>query len=101
MAFGTKRYRRLIVGERVLFWRYLWYDGMSLFAGNNHLLVRPEVGPHRLLRVNFGYGGPTVTPRVVRACVDEAIRRGWPFERAGLTLKAPEIVALGDKSKPG
>jgi hypothetical protein len=60
------------------------------------LVVRPEVGPHQRLDVTWPpCTGPVVTPGLVRACVAEALRRGWLTESAVLELNGAD-VPLGE-----
>jgi hypothetical protein len=58
----------------------------------DRLVVRPEVGPHRLLTVTWpACHGPVVKPRLVRACIEEALRRGWLAEHSVVTLSGAEV----------
>jgi hypothetical protein len=58
------------------------------------LVVRPEDGPHRRLRVTCpACEGPLVTPGLVRAYVEEALRRGWLTELPVLELTGGNVPA--------
>jgi hypothetical protein len=112
MAFGKKGYRRLVVDGRILYWLYACQDplfrfslGGSIRANPNdrpyidHLIVRPEEEPSRMLRVTFGTDCPLVTPRIVRACVEEAIRRGWLTEHPHMLLQRAHIPGFATSGK--
>jgi hypothetical protein len=56
------------------------------------LVVRPVDGPHRRLTVTWpACTGPLVTPGLVRACVVEALRRGWLKTLPVLELTGAEV----------
>jgi hypothetical protein len=58
----------------------------------DELVVRPVDGPHRRVSVTWpACKGPLVTPGLVRACVEEALRRGWLTELANLDLAGAEV----------
>jgi hypothetical protein len=98
MAFARKGFRRLVVGGQVFFWRYNCQDpvvragyahspvALALPPHLDHVVVRPEDEPHRLLHVSCGYRCPLVTPGVIRVWIDTAAKLGWPGARRTLEL---------------
>ena len=60
------------------------------------LLIRPEDAPHRRLTITRpACEGPVVTPGLVRACIEEALRRGWLTEWSALGLVSADVPAGG------
>jgi hypothetical protein len=60
------------------------------------LLVRPEDQPERLLRVTWpACYGPVLKPAFVRACIEEATRRGWPSQVRNLEFAGSELSIPG------
>src|SRR5205823_4524663 len=106
MAVGRRSTRRMTVEGRSFRWRCDFNEPLERFSVSyakrgetwrpDSLVVRPEEGPHRLLTVTWpACQGPVVKPRLVRACVREALRRGWLAEHplvalAGRDVPAPE-----------
>lgn len=102
MATGKRRTRRLTAHGRAFRWRCDFNEPLERFsvgyAQRGHtwrpdtLVIRPEDGPHRLLTVTWpACLGPVVKPRLVRACVEEALRRGWLTEHPILSLVGSEV----------
>jgi hypothetical protein len=61
----------------------------------DRVVVRVETASNVALVVEWDRGRwPVVTPRLVRLCVDEGLRRGWPDRLASLSLRADEVAAL-------
>lgn len=59
------------------------------------LVVRPEDGPHRVLTVTWpACTGPVVTPRLVRACIQQALCQGWLADGGTLNLAGPDVADL-------
>jgi hypothetical protein len=84
MAFGTEGWRKIVVEERVYFWQT---DEWAAYLFH----IRPEQEPHRLLRVRGGQCGASgwslqVTPGVVRAAIECAIKNAWLEERPQMRL---------------
>lgn len=103
MAFSRKGFRRLVIGNRVFFWRLDWQDLYHQTEANS-VAVRPEDAPHCLLRVSLGWHSyPRVTPGVVRAWIDTALALGWSGERATVELdglNAEGAIGPGSLSRP-
>jgi hypothetical protein len=102
MALGKRRTRRLTVNARCFRWRCDFngpYERFSISYAKrgstwapDSLIVRPEEGPHRLLTVTRAAClGSVVTPRLVRACIVEAVRKGWLAEHSLMTLEGSEM----------
>jgi hypothetical protein len=102
MAVGKGRTRRLTIDGRRFCWRCDFSEPLEKFSvryarqegrrRTDNLVVRPEIGPHRLLTVSWpACHGPVVKPRLVRVCVAEALRRGWLSEYPALTLAASDV----------
>ncbi|QDV35129.1 hypothetical protein [Tautonia plasticadhaerens] len=100
MADHWRGYRLLVLGGRRFRWTCSFNEPLDVHSrayaehgGSwppDRLLVRPEDGPHRLLAVEWpACRGPVVRPALVRRCVEEAIRRGWPDSGAALVLDGP------------
>jgi hypothetical protein len=50
------------------------------------------VSPHNLLTVSWPpCSGPVVKPALVRACIEEALRRGWLAELRVLDLQGTDV----------
>lgn len=81
----TRGYRPLVVAGQRFRWRcdfnYV-FEYHSVALGRlppDMLLVRSEEYPHAILTVKWDqFRFPLVTPQLVRACVEEAARWGWP-----------------------
>jgi hypothetical protein len=59
---------------------------------SDRLLFRPEAGSHRLPTVSWPAGrGPVVKPGLVRACVEEVLRRGWLVTHTVLDPAVEEV----------
>jgi hypothetical protein len=102
MAVGKRRTRRLTANGRHFRWRCDFNEPLERFSAGyaergmtwrpDRLLVRPEDAPHYLLTVAWpACHGPVVKPRLVRACIEEALRRGWLVEQSMVTLSGPEV----------
>ena len=69
----------------------------ELAAQPDRLLVRPEDAADRLLSVHWPFReSPVVKPALVRACVEEALRRGWPDRLAVLEMAGAEVPSPGE-----
>jgi hypothetical protein len=67
------------------------------------LVIRPEDRPQRLLTVTWpACCGPLVKPGVVRACIEEALRREWLGDYSVMKLAGCD-VPTGDtnNAEPG
>ena len=105
MAVGKRRTRPLVVGGRRYRWRcefnhpqevssVAWIEGR--ITTPDRLLVRPEDGAHRQLTVTWPpCSGPVVTPGLVGACVEEAVRRGWPNNVPAMELAGADVPTGG------
>src|SRR4051794_9893210 len=102
MAVGRRRTRRLLVAGCYFRWRCDFNEPLERFSADyakhgttwrpDVLVIRPEDGPHRLLSVTRpACQGPVVKPRLVRACIEEALRRGWLADRPALTLAGASV----------
>jgi hypothetical protein len=97
MGIGKRRTRPLVLGSNRFRWRGQFNDpelslSAELFTAHDALLVRPEEGHHRLLTVFWRVGDRVLlTPGLVRACVEEAIRRGWLSEYPTLSLAGVDV----------
>jgi hypothetical protein len=101
MAVGKRRTRRLDVNGVSFRWRCDFHEPADQFSSSyaadgttwkpDTLVVRPEEGPHRLLTVTWpACHAPLVLPGLVRACIMEALHRGWLAEHPALTLAGNE-----------
>lgn len=106
MATGKKRTRPLALDGRRFRWRCEFNDPLEAFSVGyaerggawppDTLVVRPEDGPHRLLTVTWpACKGPVVTPGLVRACIEEALRRGWLTEVPDMELMSTDVPTGG------
>jgi hypothetical protein len=103
MAVGKRGTRPLVLDGRPFRWRCEFNDPLEIFsaafaagriATPDRLIVRPVDGPHRLLSVTWApCRGPVVTPGLARACVAEALRRGWLSEWPSLELDGADVMA--------
>ncbi len=104
MAVGKGRTRPLMVQGCRFRWRCEFNEPSEKFSVDyarngttwkpDKLVVRPENGPHRLLNVTWpACQGPVVIPRLVRACIEEAIQRGWLAELPVMTLEGFQVAA--------
>jgi hypothetical protein len=105
MAVGKRRTRPLVFGSRRFRWRcdfndprekssVAWHEGR--ITTPDRLLVRPEDGPHRVLTVSWPpCCGPVVSPGLVRACVEEAVRRGWLTDVRTMDLRGADVPSGG------
>ncbi|HEX4608765.1 MAG TPA: hypothetical protein VH092_11230 [Urbifossiella sp.] len=102
MAASWRGYRPIVVDGRRFRWACAFnhpaergsvgYATHGVSWPPDTLTVRPEDGPHRPLTVTWpACTGPLVTPRLVRACLEEAIRRGWPNGVSQLELLGAAI----------
>jgi hypothetical protein len=102
MAVGKRRTRRLTVAGRCFRWRCEFSEPAERFSVSyaacgeswapDRLVLRPEEEPHRLLTVTWpACHGPVVRPELVRACIEEALRRGWLAEHQAVTLAGTDI----------
>jgi hypothetical protein len=102
MATGKRRTRRLTAHGQAFRWRCDFNEPAERFSVGyaqcgqtwrpDSLVIRPEEGPHRLLTVTWpACLGPVVKPRLVRACLEEALRRGWLTESPVLTFPGSEV----------
>jgi hypothetical protein len=103
MAVGRRRTRRLCVDGRCFRWRCDFNEPLEKFSVGyakrgtswrpDTLVIRPEDGPHRLLTVTWpACQGPVVKPRLVRACIEEALRRGWLTDHSGMILAGADVL---------
>ena len=110
MAVGKRRTRPLVLDGRRFRWRcdfrhhpaekgsVAWSEGR--ISTPDRLFVRPEDGPHRLLTVSWPpCDGPVVSPRLVRACVEEAIRRGWLTDAPTMDLPGADVPTGGPAAR--
>jgi hypothetical protein len=99
---GKRGTRRITANGSEYRWRCEFNDPAEKFSkayaehgkswSPDILVVRPVDRPYRLLTVTWpACDGPAVMPRVVRAAIDEAIRRGWLAELANMTLPGIEL----------
>ena len=102
MANNWRGYRPLTLDGRRLRWTCSFHHTSEVSSTGyaergaswspDRLLVRPEDGPHRLLTVSWpACRGPVVKPELVRACVEQALRRGWLDTHAVLDLSGEEV----------
>lgn len=101
MAIGKKRTRPLTLDGRQFRWRCDFNHPAEEFSTAmaegrittpDRLRVRPVDGPHQLLTVNWPpCQGPLVLPELVRACIEEARRRGWLEEHAVMELAGADV----------
>jgi hypothetical protein len=103
MAMNTRHYRPLVAAGRRFRWQCRFnyiveYGSVAAAQGRlppDRLLVRSEDRPQCLLRVTWNqFPCWLVTPRLVRLCIEDALRRGWLSELATLTLNDSDIPAL-------
>lgn len=102
MAASWRGYRAIVVDGR----RFRWACDFHLLGERGSvgyatggaswspdaLIVRPEDGPHRQLAVTWpACTGPLVTPGLVRACLEEALRRGWPDGLSQLDILGADV----------
>jgi hypothetical protein len=109
MAVGKGRTRLLTINGRCFRWRCDFNEPLDKFSvayakhGNtwrpDNLVFRPEDAPHRLLTVAWpACEGPIVKPQLVRACIDEALRRGWLDAHSVMTLPGSEVPVPSTKT---
>jgi hypothetical protein len=102
MAIGKRRTRPLSLGGQHFRWRCDFSLPVEMASAayategaswqTDTLIVRPVDGPHRLLTVTWpACNGPLVTPGLVRACVEEALRRGWLTTLPSLELAGTDV----------
>jgi hypothetical protein len=102
VANDWRGYRSLALGGRQFRWACCFNHPLEVFSVGyvkrgaswppDRLLVRSEDGAHRLLTVRWpACRGPVVKPALVRACVEEALRRGWLDTHAVLDLAGEEV----------
>jgi hypothetical protein len=106
MATGKRRTRPLSLDGRRFRWRCEFNDPLELHSAEyeelgaswpaDALVIRPEDGSHRRLTVTWpACKGPVVTPGPVRACIEEARRRGWLTESSALELAGADVPSGG------
>ena len=94
--------RLLIVDARRFWWRCDFHEPAEKFSVGyaergttwkpDQLIIRPEDGPHQLLTVTWpACRGQIIKPSLVRACIDEAVRRGWLEELRELTFAGSDL----------
>lgn len=103
MTTGKKRTRPITIAGQHFRWRLEFndkFDRLSVAWAEgrvttpDRLLVRPEEAPDKLLTVSWPpCSGPIVQPALVKACIEEAIRRGWPAQRTLLDLAGADVPA--------
>jgi hypothetical protein len=109
MAIGKRRTRPLSLDGQQFRWRCDFSLPMEMTTAAyaregeswqpDTLIVRPVEGPHRLLTVTWpACKGPLVTPGLVRACVEEALRRGWLTAQPALELAGTDVWTGEDRS---
>jgi hypothetical protein len=101
MAVGKRRTRALAIDGQSFRWKCqfnhpaeqfskAWSEGR--ITQPDRLIIRPEDEPHKLLTVCWpACRGPVVKPSLVRACILEARRRGWPADRAVLEIMGADV----------
>ena len=93
----------MTLGDRRFRWRVSFHHALEIHSAAyakrgsswlpDRLLIRPADDPGRLLTICWpACCGPPVGPKLVRAGINEAIRRGWPDGLAALTLPGHEIA---------
>jgi hypothetical protein len=103
VAQSWRGYRLLIRDGGRFRWACSFHDPLERFSAAyaergqswspDVLTVRPEDGPHRLLTVSWPpCRGPVVQPGLVRACIEEALRRGWLAEHPVVQLAGPDVL---------
>lgn len=103
MAPGRRGTRRITIDGRHFRWRCEFNEPLERFSVGyakhgdtwrpDRLLVRPEDGAHRLLAVTWpACEAPIIKPRLVRACIREALRQGWLTGRAEMTLAGRDFT---------
>jgi hypothetical protein len=106
MATGKRRTRPLSLDGRRFRWRCEFNGQLEMHSVGyqergaswpaDALVIRPEDGPHRRLTVSWpACKGPVVTPGLVRACIEEALRLGWLSESSALELAGADVPAGG------
>jgi hypothetical protein len=104
MATGQRRTRPFSLDGRRFRWRCEFTFPAEMFSRGfaeaswtaDALVIRPEDGPHRRLTVTWpACKGPLVTPGLVRACIEEALRRGWLTESSAMELDGADVPAGG------
>lgn len=112
MATGKRGTRPLSLGGRRFRWRCEFHHPLEVHSVGyaergtswppDALVVRPEDGPHRLLTVTWpACTGPVVTPGLVRACVEVALRRGWLTDLPDLELAGADVPESAGPSAAG
>jgi hypothetical protein len=102
MAVGKRHARRLTYENQHFRWRCDFHEPLDKFseAYARHgtswtpdaLLIRPEEQAHRLLTVLWpACAAPMITPRVVRVCIEEALRRGWLQDQVRVVLAGHDV----------
>ncbi len=103
MAIGKRRTRPLSLDGQEFRWRCEFSAPYEMASSSytrdgaawppDTLLVRLVDGPHRRLAVTWpACTGPLATPGLVRACVEEALRRGWLTTLPVLELAGTEVA---------
>jgi hypothetical protein len=104
MAKNWRGYRPFVLDGRRFRWACRFHYPVEMLSASygkrgstwrpDTLLVRPEDGPQRSLRVTWpACFGPIVKPAVVRVCIEEGLRRGWLSEHRDLELKGEEFLS--------
>lgn len=101
MAGKWRGWRLLVVGERRFRWQFsahFPFDMSHLTEDKRRrwsfdtLTVRTEDRSPRRLFVRWQpFGSPMVTPGLVRACIDKALREGWLTDAEVMELPGEAI----------
>ena len=104
MAVGKRSTRPIYVKGQRFRWRCQFNEPLERFSvamaegrmtSPDRLLVRPEASPHLLLTVSWPpCRGPVVKPGLVRKCIVEALRCGWPEEQVSLELAGSDVPGM-------
>jgi hypothetical protein len=106
MAKVWRGYRLIVVASQRFRWACHFHYPMEALSTSyakrgatwppDTLVVRPEERPERLLRVTWpACYGPILKPVLVRACIEEALRRGWLSDSANLEFAGAELPVPG------
>jgi hypothetical protein len=104
MAKSWRGYRPIVLHGRRFRWMCQFNHPLEVLSAayaNRHtewspdiLKIRPEDNPDRLLTVSWpACHGPVVKPDLVRACIEEALRRGWLVDHPVTELVGSDLTA--------
>lgn len=105
MASNWKGWRLIIIGEQRFRWGVDFHDPSEAFSlayskggeswSPDQLFVRPEETPGSLLTINWpACRGPTVTPQIVRDCIEAAFQEAWLAGQSTVVLDGTDFIAV-------